>query len=233
MPIGPIQLIALGFEDFQPTGKMLPALLDVVSTGVIRLVDLQFVRKDLDGTITSMEVSGLNTDERMEFGAAINRLISIGLKDESSGAPGSLEWAVATAGRSYGMTAADVHDVAEQLPRGGAAAFLMIEHTWATEFSQAVREANGFMMAQGFLTPETLVMIGAELQAQVDAMQSIAQSDALKLQSAREAARAVALADIIKLEAARQAIDALVAARLVEETAMEEAARVVAAAMTL
>jgi hypothetical protein len=131
------------------------------------------------------------------------------------------------------MTAADVHNVAEQLPRGGAAAFLMIEHAWATEFSQSVREANGFMMAQGFLTPETLVMIGAELQAQVDAMQAIAMADALKLQSAQEAARAVTLADTIKLEAARQAVDALVAARLVEETAMEEAAQVVAAAMTL
>ncbi len=233
MPTGPIQLIALGFEDFQPTGKMLPALLEAMNSGIIRLIDLQFVRRDLDGNVTTLEMSGLNMDERLEFGAAINRLISVGSNDEAGAIPGSLEWAVATAGRSYGMSAADVQDVAGQLPRGGAAAFLMIEHTWATEFRQAVQEANGFMMAQGFLTAETLVMIGAELQAQVNAMQAIQLADAAKLQAAREAARAVALADTIRAEAARQAIDALVAARLIEETAMEEAIQVVATAMTV
>ena len=59
MTVGPIQLIAIGFEDFEPTGKILPALNAAVSSGAIRLIDLQFVGKDVEGNIQTKRYSPL------------------------------------------------------------------------------------------------------------------------------------------------------------------------------
>ena len=78
MAIGPIQLVALTFEDFHPTGDILPALQAAMKKGAIRLIDMQFVGKDEDGKLTSMEMSGISGEETIEFGAVIGGLIGAG-----------------------------------------------------------------------------------------------------------------------------------------------------------
>jgi uncharacterized membrane protein len=173
MAIGPIQLIALGFEEFTPTGKILPALDAAVASGAIRLIDLQFVGKDANGDITALEMTSLSEDEEVEFGAVIGGLIGAGMAGEEGTVVGALEGALAAAEQSYGLTAADVLDIASELAPGDAAALLMIEHTWAVDFRDAVLEAGGVMLGQGFLTPGTLILIGAELEAQAAALAAI------------------------------------------------------------
>ncbi len=240
MTIGPIQLIAFGFEDFEPTGKILPALKAATASGAIRLIDLQFVGKDAKGNITSMEMSGLSPDEQIEFGAVIGGLLGAGLGGEEGAEVGALEGALAAAEHSYGLTAADVQDIANDLMHGDAAALLMIEHTWAIDFRDAVREAGGMMLGQGFLTPGTLILIGAELQAQAAALAAIEEaaavvaiSEAIEEEAVLEAAEAVILSEAIQEEAARRAVEALVMAELIEEAAIEEASEVVAAALAI
>jgi uncharacterized membrane protein len=222
MAIGPIQLIAFGFEDFEPTGKILPALNAAVASGAIRLIDLQFVGKDAGGNITSMEMSGLSPSEQIEFGAVIGGLLGAGLGGEEGAEVGALEGALAAAGHSYGLTAADVQDIADDLKPGDAAALLMIEHTWATDFRDSVLEAGGWVLGQGFLTPGTLMLIGAELEAQARAIAAIEEAEVV-----------VALSEVIEEEAARRAVEALVMAELIEEAAIEEASEVVAAALAI
>lgn len=173
MTIGPIQLIALGFEEFTPTGKILPALDAAVASGAIRLIDLQFVGKDANGDITALEMTSLSEDEEVEFGAVIGGLIGAGMAGEEGTVVGALEGALAAAEQSYGLTAADVLDIASELAPGDAAALLMIEHTWAVDFRDAVLQAGGVMLGQGFLTPGTLILIGAELEAQDAALAAI------------------------------------------------------------
>ena len=119
MTVGPIQLIVLGFEDFEPTGKILPALNAAVGSGAIRLIDLQFVGKDAGGNITSMEMSGLSPDEQIEFGAVIGGLLGAGMGGEEGAEIGALEGALAAAEHSYGLTAADVQEIAGRTSRAG------------------------------------------------------------------------------------------------------------------
>ncbi|NIM92574.1 MAG: hypothetical protein GTO18_02515 [Anaerolineales bacterium] len=78
MSIGPIQLIIFRFDDFVPTGEVLPALQRLMLIKAIRLIDMQFVGKDPAGHITSMEMSGLSPEEQLEFGAVIGGLIGAG-----------------------------------------------------------------------------------------------------------------------------------------------------------
>jgi hypothetical protein len=116
----------------------------------------------------------------------------------------------------------------------------MIEHTWATDFRDAVLEAGGWVLGQGFLTPGTLMLIGAELQAQARAMAAIeeaevivALSEAIEEEAILEAAEAVVLSEAIQEEATRRAVEALVMAELIEEAAIEDASEVVAAALAV
>ena len=227
MTFGPIQLIAINFEDFVPTGKVLPAINAAAESGAIRLIDLQYVGKDQAGRITSMEMSGLSPAEQVEFGAVIGGLIGAGAAGELGLVEGSIAGAMAAAERSYGMTLDDIQSVADELPPGGAAAILLIEHRWATEFRDAVAEAGGEMMAQGFLTPKTLLLVGAELEAQAEALEAIALSEAIQEEAALEALEAIAISEVIQAKAAREAMAALVAAELIEEAALEEATAVV------
>ena len=240
MSVGPIQLIAFGFEEFEPTGKILAALEDAVSTGAIRVVDLQFVGKDAQGNVTAAEMSGLSPDEEIEFGAVIGGLLGAGMAGEEGAAIGAMEGALAAAEHSYGMTVSDVQEIAAGLRPGDAAALLMIEHTWAIDFRDAVREAGGLVLGQGFLTAETLLLVGAELEAQAQALAAIeeaavvvAVAEAIEEEAAWEAAEAVVMSQAIQEEAARRAIEALVTAELIEEAAMEEAGQVLAAALAL
>ncbi len=240
MTVGPIQLIALGFEEFTPTGKILPALDAAAASGAIRLVDLQFVGKDANGDVTALEMTSLSEDEEVEFGAVIGGLIGAGMAGEEGMVVGALEGALAAAEHSYGLTAADVHDIASELAPGDAAALLMIEHTWAIDFRDAVIDAGGVMLGQGFLTPGTLILIGAELEAQAAALAAIEEaaavvaiSEAIEEEAVLEAAEAVILSEAIQEEAARRAVNALVAADLIEEAAIEEAASVLAAALAI
>ena len=230
MSLGPIQLVAIGFRDFEATGEMMPALMEAQHAGAIRIIDVQFVGKSEDGQITSMEMSGLSPDEQIEFGATVGALLGAGAAGEEGAEIGAIEGAMAAISHSYGMTLDDVQAVADALPAGGAAALLVIEHTWATDFRNAAMGAGGEMLAQGFLTPRTVMMMGAEIEAQAEAAAVVEAAMIIEEEAAYRAAFAVALSEAIQEEAAVKAIEALIAAELIEEAAMDEAAMVVASA---
>lgn len=48
---GPIDYLVVEFPGSRMTGEGLPLLVDLVDRGIIRILDLVFVRKDQDGTI--------------------------------------------------------------------------------------------------------------------------------------------------------------------------------------
>jgi len=221
----------IGFEQFEATGEALDALMAASDAGAIRVIDLQFVSKDEEGNIEAVELSGLTEDEAIEFGAVIGGLIGAGAGGDEGLIEGAIAGAEIAAEGAYGMTAEDVVEIASQIPSGGAAAILAIEHTWAIDLRDALANQGGMLLGQGFLTRDAMLMIGAEAQAMIDALDAIAISDAIQVQAAIDAADAVALSDIIQAEAARMAAESLVAAALIEEAAFEEAATTVLAAL--
>lgn len=227
MTIGPIQLIAITFKDFAPRGKILPELLALNELGTIRLIDLQFVQKNSDGQLSEMEMSGLSPEEKQQYGAVLQGLLNA---EAAEAVQGELSGAIVAVERSYGLSLADFRSVADNIRPNSAAALLLIEHAWARKFSEAVREAGGTMAAQGFLTPQTLALVGKELETQVQTAEAIAMSRAVQVEAAQRAAQAVALSQAIQEEAANRAVAALVAAELIEEAAMDHAITVVMAA---
>jgi hypothetical protein len=56
--LGPVDYLVVEFPaDREPDGSALPLLVDLVDRGIIRILDLVFARRDLDGTVTGIEIS--------------------------------------------------------------------------------------------------------------------------------------------------------------------------------
>src|SRR5689334_5187947 len=57
--MGPIDYILVEWPGRQPNGEVAPHLVDLVDRGLIRILDLAFVAKDEDGTVSGLELSDL------------------------------------------------------------------------------------------------------------------------------------------------------------------------------
>jgi uncharacterized membrane protein len=246
--IGPIQLVVIGFpRDAQFRGEIIRALSDVRGRGVIRLIDALFVRKDDQGRIGAvMRESDFTQEQRETLGTIAGGLLGYMAGGEETALRAADAAAQAVAGGAFGLGLADLQNIKDRIAPGEAALLLLIEHTWATELKGAVRNTGGVPVVQGFLTPEALMLVGAEVRAVVEAENTIALADAVKgaavldalatvaaaedvkQAAAAEAVRALIVAGLIEEAAAQEAIDALVAAELIKEAAAAEAAAAIA-----
>jgi uncharacterized membrane protein len=164
MEIGPIQMVAIGFEQAEFKGDILREIQAATERGDIRLVDLLAVHKDREGNVVAAELSGLTLHERMELGAVIGGLIGLGAAGEEGMEAGVLAGAMLVADEyEYGMDADAIASIGEDIPAGGAGVLLLIEHRWALGLKRAIRDAGGIVLAQDMLSPEALVAVGKAL----------------------------------------------------------------------
>jgi uncharacterized membrane protein len=140
MDIGSLEYVVIGFEDDQFTGEILPELNAIQEKGLIRVVDLLFVMKDTDGTVTVREVSELGDEELAAYDGIAEDLMGL-------------------------FTAEDVEQLAEEIPPGTSAVVVLLEHTWAIGLTEAVRRAGGMLFTGGLVTPDALTQVRAELAA--------------------------------------------------------------------
>src|SRR3954454_9650970 len=52
--MGPVDYLVLEFPGNQMTGEAFPMLIDLVERGIIRILDLAFLRKETDGTVPTL-----------------------------------------------------------------------------------------------------------------------------------------------------------------------------------
>ncbi|AKB28954.1 hypothetical protein MSSIT_2235 [Methanosarcina siciliae T4/M] len=165
---GPMQMLVIAFEDPKFHGQIRRELESVMEKGIIRLIDLLFVWKDNDGNVTSLEATQLNEKERMRFGAVVGGLLGFGAGGVEGAKIGMEEGALAAAQENYGITEGDIMEVTDAIPEGTAAAILIIEHLWAKQLKQALRDSRGVLISQGMLTPGLLMLVGDELAEAVN-----------------------------------------------------------------
>jgi DNA-binding NarL/FixJ family response regulator len=221
---GPLQVIAVSFgpgADFE--GRVLAQVDRLEGRGVLRLLDVLFVSKDVDGTIQQLVVGD---DE--DFGALLASVVPLegaGLVEPSTG------WGLS------GFAPADAWALAESLRPGTALAFLLIEHGWAQPLFDAIAETGGVLVGEGFLTAEAGLVVGAEVAAMEEAAGVIAAAQVAEVNATLEAmaaearaSEAIAASEAIRAAAAADAIRALIDAGVVAEEAAHEAVEAVAAA---
>lgn len=65
--MGPIDYLVVEFPGNRMTGEGFPLLVDLVDRGLIRILDLTFIRKDADGTVTGLEIGDLTGDGELDL----------------------------------------------------------------------------------------------------------------------------------------------------------------------
>lgn len=173
MKIGPIQFVAIGFENPDFRGQILEELDAVRGKGLIRLVDLLFVSKDNVGNVIVMKDTDFSEADLTDYGETLQKLAGL-----DGNAHGSVD--VNAAASAYGLTAADVEAVLMQMPPNTATALVLFEHVWAGGLAEAVRDAGGHLLSQGMLTRDAVLMIGEEVAAIAEAEYTIAAAEAVK-----------------------------------------------------
>jgi uncharacterized membrane protein len=223
---GPIQVFVIGFDQFEPTGKIMAELRRVRKRGVIRVIDMLFVQKDRQGNITSStHATDLSGAERQRLGSMAGALIGLQMGGMEGAIAGSEMGALAVAERDYGLARDQLRDLANSIPNESAAAILVIEHHWATRLRNALAGAGGRLLMQAMITPQALVMVGAELNAVIEAQQVIEAAEEVKLAAAMEVAQVLVEARLIELAAISEATDVVAAAIAIEDAAAADVAR--------
>ena len=67
--MGPIDYLVVEWPDRQPTGEAAPILVDLVDRGLIRVIDIAFLAKGEDGSVTTLELSVSGRAIRVAEGA--------------------------------------------------------------------------------------------------------------------------------------------------------------------
>ena len=148
MSIGPVQLIVLGFEHPEFHGEIIAELERLKESETVRVIDALAIYKDAAGELEVEHLSTLTREEAVETGSAIADLIGLDIEGEEA------------AELTDVLDSGDAWDVVEDIPDDTAAALLLIEHRWAMPLRDAIVRANGYRIADAFVSPFDLVEIG-------------------------------------------------------------------------
>ena len=121
--MGPIDYIVIEWPDRQPTGEAIPYLVDLVDRGLVRIIDLAFIMKGEDGSVTRMEIGDVEGEAK--------------------------EFAIFEGASSGVLSDEDATEAAAALEPGTSAALLVYENRWAAPFAAALRRSGAQLVASG------------------------------------------------------------------------------------
>jgi hypothetical protein len=129
--MGPIDYLVVEFPGSRMTGEGLPILVDLVDRGVIRILDLVFVKKKLDGSIVWLTATDL--------------------------APGNLDLRVFEGASSGLLRQDDLDEASVAIEPGNSAGILVYENTWAAPFVAALRRGGAQLVASGRIPADAVL----------------------------------------------------------------------------
>jgi uncharacterized membrane protein len=175
MAIGPVQLIVLGFDHPEFHGEIIAELERLRESDTVRVIDSLAVYKDADGEVEVEHLSNLSEEEARELGSKVGALVGLGIEGDKGFEAGAVAGAEAAEDGIEVFSEEEAWDVVEEIPNDSAAALLLIEHHWAVPLRDAIARANGYRIADGFISPLDLVEIGlmsAEEAKELHAMET-------------------------------------------------------------
>jgi hypothetical protein len=143
VPLGPVQLLVVGFDRPDFSGEVLAELERLRESDVVRVIDLLVVHKGADGIVRRLQHSDLTAGA----GAVVGALIGLGAtRVEGEGGH------VPSAEESWSLD--------EAIPNDSAAAIALVEHRWAIATRDAIRAAGGFAVADAWIHPADVAAAG-------------------------------------------------------------------------
>lgn len=134
---GPIDYIIVGFEGNKFDGSILKAVGDAIDSGAVGLVDISFVGKDSEGTVTKLNIADLGDEYAVDF--------STKYKPEGEN-----------------IQQDDIDEVSDLIENNTSAGLLIIEQLWAKPLKKALIDANGVLVAEGRIHPDAAAELSNE-----------------------------------------------------------------------
>ncbi|MEV7780706.1 DUF6325 family protein [Kitasatospora sp. NPDC088351] len=123
MDIGPVEYAVIAFPGNRFRGDIVPELKRLTSEGIVRIIDLTFIKRDADGTARVLELDALEEDEAAAFSEVDGEIQGL-LSEE------------------------DLASVCEEIPPDSSAAIIVWENSWATPLVRVLKEAGGLLVAR-------------------------------------------------------------------------------------
>src|SRR5829696_2822326 len=148
--IGPVQLVAVGFTpDAEFEGRIMDELGRLERHKTIRILDLLFIGKDAEtGDLLALDYQG------EELGAIVGSLLGFEFEEDGERPDGSSNGIQAHA---FGLSQVEMQEMAASLRPGSS---------------------GGFLLGEGFLTPEALAEVAIELLAMSEAIEELEAEEA-------------------------------------------------------
>jgi hypothetical protein len=129
--MGPIDYLVIEWPDRQPSGEAAPLLVDLVDRGLIRVIDIAFLAKGEDGSVTTLDIASLaeQSESLKELAGASSGLLS----EEDAG------------------------EAATALEPGSSAAILVAENRWAGPVAAALRRSGAQLVANGRIPVQAIL----------------------------------------------------------------------------
>jgi hypothetical protein len=130
--MGPVDYLVIEFPGSRMTGEGLPLLVDLVDRGIVRILDLTFVKKELDGSVRGVTIADLDEDGKLDL--AVFEGASSGLLGQD-----------------------DIEEASGALEPGSSAALLIYENTWAAPLATALRRGGAQLVAGGRIPVQAIL----------------------------------------------------------------------------
>ena len=129
---GPIDYVVIEFPGNRMTGEGFPLLIDLVDRGIIRILDLKFVMRELDGSVVAIEIADFDGD-------------------------GQLDLAVFEGASSGLIGPDDVDEAISIIEPGNSAGIIVYENVWAAPFAVALRRGGAQLVASGRIPVQAIL----------------------------------------------------------------------------
>jgi len=130
--MGPVDYMVVEFPGGRMNGEGLPLLVDLVDRGIVRILDLVFIKKLPEGSFLRLDVS--------ERGSKDSEVLNV-FDGASSGI----------------LDDDDLRAVADVVETGSTAGMIVYENRWAAPLATALRRGGAMLVANGRIPVQSLV----------------------------------------------------------------------------
>jgi hypothetical protein len=127
----PLEYALIGFDEPKFSGGIVPELLRLSNSGIVRFVDIIVLVKDADGSAHALELNDLEPElyrAFVPFGEHVSRLFN----------------------------QEDLEKAATWMPANTAALLLLWENLWTAGLRDAIKDAGGILLDRAQIQPEVV-----------------------------------------------------------------------------
>ncbi|MEU4159051.1 DUF6325 family protein [Actinoplanes sp. NPDC026670] len=138
--MGPVDYLCVEFPDGSLNGTAFPLLVDLVDRGIIRILDILFIRKERDGTVTALDARDVELAGLGVFHGAASGILG----------------------------GDDMREAGQALEGGSAAVVLVYENAWAAPLAIRLRRNGAHLVAGGRIPVQALISALDEIEAEAE-----------------------------------------------------------------